>query len=295
MRLRFYRTAEPGGGSGAAADPNAGKAAEPANQPGTPGTDSATDPNKSAAGAEVKPGGSGTGETSTQQPPAPKTLEEAMALYADTRKKLDEAEGRLAHKERSWQKKGQQLNALKRQVAEGGEEEIKPRGADGKYTPKDIEEANRRAYVKMQKEMALEQVTTEMEEYITEFADGLGLKEDAVKAADDLVTKYRRNFTLMEDEKDDAPVATEADMVKLMECVVIGLNHDQIVAKKVADAVAENDRKWTEKIAAGGAPEGSSLATKTLLNQDGQTKAIANPALRDVAESIKRIRAGAGA
>lgn len=302
MFKRFYRAENPGGGSGASASgPNASVGApdaSSANQPGAQGGDK--DPVKSTVSA-AGDAGSGTENSPQQQAKPPATLEEALkilnekeTLLTDATKRLKETEDVLAHKKKSFQSKGRELNALRRQLVDGDGAEIKPRGGDGKYTAKDLEEINQRAYSKVQREVELQQATAKMEEYISEFAESQGIGADEVKRADDLVTKYRRQFALLEDEKDDSPIASELEQVEMFEFLLKGIGHDKIVEKRVAEAVAQRDNYWKAKIGDGGAPEGGSLAQKTLLDGGAEQRVSSNPVLNEMAASIKRIKQGAG-
>lgn len=291
MKFRFYH-AEPGGGSGAAAD------AAPANQPGPQG-DPASPEDKSTAGAKVSDG-SGTGAP-PPAPPEPQTIEEAKALLAEQNKKIGELSSQVSAKQSALEAKKKDFAKRMREQkairvpAPADEAPIKPRGADGKFTPQDMEEMQLRTTRKIQREQHDQQLVQQVRDYMVDFATTMGLKEADVDAAEETFSKYRRVFTLDDGETEADPVMDLAEQADFMETYLKGKHHDAIVEARLQEAIAERDQYWTKKIANGGAPEGTSLVQKTLGAGENGVKTNLSPAAREVVESIKRIRAGAGA
>lgn len=296
MKLRFYRTAEPGGGSGAGAD----NTAAGTNPPGAQGGDGSADPNKSAASAVVTTGGSGAGDA-PPQPKAPTTLEEANALLAEKDKALADFETKLKAKDDVLKAKREKFaskirqerdaKALRASSLEADFEPVKPRGADGKYTQQDLEDIQRQSVRKLQAEQAIERREEEMRDYVVDFAESLGLKADAVTKAESVLASYLRLF-VETDEKDPTPPADEVAQIQLFEDLLKGMHHEAIVESRVKEAIAERDKYWAAKIGHAGAPEGGNAGT-VLTGPVGGGERKVDPALASVAESIKRIRSGA--
>lgn len=294
MFIRLYRAENSGGVSGAAADAAAAT-------PGAQGTDGQTaDPNKSAASATGLPGGSAEGATPSQ-PKEPTTLEEAKAQLAERDAKLKDFETKL---ETQQKESKDRVKALKEKFAtkinrtraakvmpDGAEagDEIKPRGADGKYTPADLEEINTRAYRKALADQRASETKDAMDEYVTAITKELGLEEKAIQEADEAMVRYRRLYALLEGEKETDPVASPQEQVDMIEALIVGRNFETLVQRRVADAVAQRDAWWKNRVAGAGETEGSSLA-QTTLNTDTGAKPPVDPRLAETAAAIERIR-----
>lgn len=267
MNKRFYRIAEPGGG-GAAGDPAS------TNQPGAQGGDGTnTDPSKSAASAAAKPDGSGGGASSAQPnptpAPAPTTLDEALAQIAERDKRISEFEGKVKSAEdeakgtikalkEKFAGKMNKIRSLKAQPEIEDGEEIKPRGADGKFTPKEIEEINLKAHRRAAAELRSTQVQEAMDEYIRAYAKDAGLNEAELGKLDEMVNSYRRLFALEEGEKDTDPVASPEQQVEMFELMIRGRMAPQLMEAEYKRGYADAERILSQKLGeqgpAGGAP-----------------------------------------
>lgn len=294
MKNRFYRIAEPGGGSGAAGDPAS------ATHPGAQGGDGGNaDPNKSAASAAAKPEGSGGGASSAQPqaPAAPATLEEALTQLAERDKRIseyegkvksaaDEAKGTIKALKEKFAGKMNKIRSVKAQPEFDAGEEIKPRGADGKYTPKDLEEIQMRANRRAAAETKSAQMQEAMDEYVRAYAKDAGLDEAELVKLDEMLQSYRRLFYLEDGEKETDPVASPEQQVEMFELMIRGRMAPQLLEAEYKRGYADAERALGQKLGEQGPTGGAPLPTGS--GSNAQPIAV-HPSAAAAMDSMKRL------
>ncbi len=294
MKFRFYRIAEPGGGGA-----GAGETADAANQPGTQGVDGAADPSKSTAGATAKPDGSGGGASATQPTPAaePTTFEEAKALLTKERERIAEYEGKIKAKDdeakgtikalkEKFAGKINKIRSVKVEPDAIDGDEVKPRGNDGKYTPKDLEEIQVRANRRAANELRSAQMQDAMDEYIRAFAKDAGMNDADVDKIDSRLNAYRRLWTLADGESDADPVASAEDQVSLFEDLIRGQLAPQLMQAEYKRGYADAERIIAAKLGEQG-PTGASMGAGA--GDSGAGTVAVHPSANAAMASMKRL------